>query len=227
MVLAAKIFEVKSPTSLEETAAKLRDFRMVEAEKYEEKEFELVTSVGELDMQPGVLSGLFSRDMVIFVNQRGKLVPTLRTTQARIHFHNISNRIFLTVLQKKHFANSVASVLSHGLFLTYRAIVEAQITPESLRAFHEQNPEATKVIYFDGLDFPGIDKLALYGESLKATGMYEEYLTHGKIWYLVFTVRGGNAVVGLTRNCVVTSFSRISEAQFMDYTLQHVFPLIK
>ncbi|MDJ0270071.1 MAG: hypothetical protein NXY59_05950 [Aigarchaeota archaeon] len=227
MVLAAKIFEVKTPTSLEEIADKLRDFRRVENEKVDDHEFELITGVDDLDTKRNILTCIFYRDKIIFINQRGKVVPTLKTASARIYFHDVGGRIFLTVLQKKHFANAVASILSHHLFLTYRGVVEAQIPADNLRAFHERNPEATKVIYFDNLDFPGVDKVALYGDSLKTTGKYEEYLMHGKIWYLVFTVQGSSAVLGLTRNCVVTSFSRISEDKFMDYVVEHVFPLIK
>jgi hypothetical protein len=66
----------------------------------------------------------------------------------------------------------------------------------------------------------------LYGESLISTGKYEEYLAHGKIWYLVFSVKGANAVLGVTRNCVVVTFSRMSEAQFIQYVVENVFPLI-
>ncbi|MEM4383061.1 MAG: hypothetical protein QXU44_03270, partial [Candidatus Caldarchaeum sp.] len=66
----------------------------------------------------------------------------------------------------------------------------------------------------------------LYGPSLISTGKYEEYLAHGKIWYLVFSVKGSNAVLGVTRNCVVVSFSRMSEAQFIEYVVANVFPLM-
>jgi hypothetical protein len=35
-----------------------------------------------------------------------------------------------------------------------------------------------------------------------------------------------NAVLGVTRNCVVVTFSRMSEAQFIQYVVENVFPLI-
>ncbi|GBC69609.1 hypothetical protein HRbin01_01311 [archaeon HR01] len=226
MVLTAKIFEVKQPATLEEIALKLNSVRLVENEKVGDTEFELVTSVGELSAAGGRLEAVFSRDKIMMVNQRGKMTPVLKTVTAPIILWKRDDRTFLMVIQKKHFANFVASFLSHQLFLNYRSIVEANITAESLRRFHEMNPEATKVIYFDDLDFPGVDKVALYGESLSNTGKYEEYLSHGKIWYLVFSVRGTNAVLGVSRNCVVVSFSRISESQFIEYILENVFPLV-
>ncbi|MEM4363529.1 MAG: hypothetical protein QXT90_05755 [Candidatus Caldarchaeum sp.] len=226
LVLSAKIFEVKQPTSLEEIAAKLKDFKVSENEKHADREFELITNVTDLDMKNEILYGVFSRDKVVYINQRGQLTPVLKTIQAIIFFREVGNRVFLTVVQNKHFANYVATVLSHHLFLNYRSIVEARIPPENLQRYHEANPEATKVIFFDSLDYPGVDKVALYGESLISTGKYEEYLAHGKIWYLVFSVKGSNAVLGVTRNCVVVTFSRMSEAKFIQYILDNVFPLI-
>ncbi|MCS6783913.1 MAG: hypothetical protein NZ581_01770 [Candidatus Caldarchaeum sp.] len=226
MVLSAKIFEVKQRSSFDEIAEKLRDYRMSEHQKHGEQDFELVTDVSNLDLKNNVLYGRFSRDKVIYVNQRGKINPVMKTIQATIFFNQQNNKIYLTVVQNKHFANYVASVLSYHLFLNYRSIVEARIPPEKLQKYHESNPEATKVIFFDSLDYPGVDKVALYGPSLISTGKYEEYLAHGKIWYLVFAVKGSNAVLGVTRNCVVVSFSRMSEAQFIQYVLENVFPLV-
>ena len=33
-------------------------------------------------------------------------------------------------------------------------------------------------------------------------------------------------VVGITRNCVVTAFSRVKLSEFLDYVLREVLPLI-
>ena len=227
MPLAAKVFEVKPETSLEELADKLRDYRIVDERSEEDRRFELVTEVKDLDLRGEMLEGVFSRDKLILVNQRGQRVPVLKTVEARIIFRRLGDLTLLTVVQEKHFANAVATLLSHHLFLSYKAIVEARISPEVMREFHERNPEGTKVIYFDGLDFPEVDKLALYGPSLKDTSLYEEYLQHGNIWYIVFTVSGTNKVMGLTRNCVVTSFIRMPESEFIEYIHGIVHPLIE
>ncbi len=227
MPLAAKVFEVKPETSLEELADKLRDYRVVDERSEEDKVFELVTEVRDLDLRGDILEGVFSRDKVILVNQRGRRVPVLKTVEARIIFRRLGDLTLLTVVQEKHFANAVATLLSHHLFLSYKAIIEARISPEVMREFHERNPEGTKVIYFDGLDFPEVDKLALYGPSLKDASLYEEYLQHGNIWYIVFTVSGTNRVMGLTRNCVVTSFTRMPESEFIEYIHGIVHPLIE
>jgi len=224
--LASKIFDIKPDTSLEEIAEKLKDYRIAEEREEEGEKFELITEVRDLDLKKNRLEGIFSKDKIILIPQRGRTVPIVKTTQARIVFSKEHGMTLLTVVQEKHFANAVASLLSHQLFLSYRAIVEAQISPEIMRAFHERNPENTKVIYFDDLDIPEVAKLALYGDSVKNSALYEEYLRHGKIWYIVYQVPNTSYVMGLTRNCVVTSFTRMNELDFLDYIFREVHPLI-
>lgn len=226
MPLAAKIFKIKVETSIDEIAEKLKNYRSVEVQKEKDGEFELLIEVRDLNAQGRTLHGVFARDKLVYINQRGMLKPVLKTTEARIMFSQLSDKLLLTVFQKKHFANTVASLLSNILFLSYKAIVEATIKPEVLQEFHERNPDATKVIYFDSIDIPSIDKLALYGESLKNSPLYEEYLAHGKIWYIVFTSKHKGIVMGLTRNCVVTSFTKIPEDEFIRCIEEEIFPLI-
>ncbi|MEN2975253.1 MAG: hypothetical protein ABDH32_06745 [Candidatus Caldarchaeales archaeon] len=226
MPLASKIFEVKPNIPLEEIAEKLKDYRIVEEREEEDMSFELVTEVRDLDLKGNMLYGVFSKDKIILIPQRGRNLPVVKTTDARIIFRKEHGTILLTVVQEKHFANAVASLLSNHLFLSYRAIVEGRISPDVMRAFHERNPENTKVIYFDDLDIPEVSKLALYGESVKNSALYEEYLKHGKVWYIVYQVPGTAIVMGLTRNCVVTSFTRIDESDFIKYIHKEIHPLI-
>ncbi|MCS7125434.1 MAG: hypothetical protein NZ929_00755 [Aigarchaeota archaeon] len=226
MPLASKIFEVKPDVPLEEIAEKLKDYRVVEEREEEGMAFELITEVRDLDLRRSLLEGVFSKDKIILVPQRGKNIPVIKTTEARIIFRKEHGTTLLTIVQEKHFANAVASLLSNHLFLSYRSIVEARISPEVMRAFHEKNPENTKVIYFDDLDIPEVSKLALYGESVKNSALYEEYLRHGKVWYIVYQVPGTANVMGLTRNCVVTSFTKMDESDFINYIYREIHPLI-
>lgn len=226
MPLAAKVFKIKTETPIGEIAAKLKDYRSIEVQREGGEEFELLVEVKDLSMRGRNLYGTFAKDKLIYINQRGTLKPVLKTVEARILFSQLPDKLLLTVVQEKHFANAVASMLSNILFLSYKAIVEATIKPETLQEFHERNPDATKVIYFDGIDIPSVDKLALYGESLKNSPLYEEYLAHGKIWYIVFTSRNRNVVMGLTRNCVVTSFTKMPEDEFIKCIEEEVYPLI-
>lgn len=226
MVLAAKIFEIRQEATIQEIASKLSNFRVSESYKVDDDENELITQVSNLSMERDSLKALLSKDKILMIPQRGKFVPILRTIDATVLIRKHNHKTLLSVLQEKHFANAAASLLSQALFITYDAVVEAKILPETLQEFHERNPEATKVIYFDNMDIPSVNKIALYGETLKNSSLYEHYLSHGKIWYMVFTARSNNLVLGLTRNCVVTSFSRMNEQDFIDYIVEEVFPLI-
>ena len=127
---------------------------------------------------------------------------------------------------KKLLTDYVANKFSEILFIKSGAIVEARITHEALRELHESNPRATKLIWFDDVDIPNIGKLALAGSGLADTGLYRDYLEHGKIWYAVFEVQKRGLVVGITRNCVVTLFSRMEQKDFVEYVLKEIIPLI-
>jgi hypothetical protein len=105
-------------------------------------------------------------------------------------------------------------------------VVEARIDPETLRTFHEANFDDTKIVFYDDLDLPNISKLSLYGAELGNTTLYSEYLSHGKLWYIVFRSKTFGYVIGLTRNCVVTAFSRMEPEEFVLFIKDQVFPLV-
>ncbi|MCS7142782.1 MAG: hypothetical protein NZ920_03185 [Aigarchaeota archaeon] len=226
MVLTAKVFDVRSESNLGQIAAKLKDLKLVERVKEGESEIELVTDVSNLKSDKSSISGVLSKDKLMWVRQRGKRVPVVRTIDAYIEFRDRGDKILLIVLQEKHFANAVASLLSHQLFLDYRSIVEANIPSENIQKLHEANPEATKLIWFDQLRIPGVEKLALAGPSLMDVPLYREYVDNGRIWYIVYTTRDGGRIFGLTRNAVVTAFTRLEESEFLDYIHNEVFRLI-
>jgi hypothetical protein len=226
MVLAAKVFVVLEAVSLEELAMKLRDFRRAERAELEGQEYELLTEIRDLSLEGGALTGTYSQDHLLLLRYRGRSTPTPITFEAPFHFQPYQDQVYLTVMEKKQRANSIANDLSKILFLTAGHIVEAQIEPETLRRFHEENFEDNKVIFFDQVDLPNVDKLSLYGSELADTSLYSEYLKHGKVWYVVVRDREYGYVVGITRNCVVTAFSRIGEEELYSYITAKVFPLI-
>lgn len=227
LVSVTKIFEFREEMSLAEVAKRLKDYSVQEIFSAEEKDLELLTEIKDLRVRKNQLRGLFSRDKVVMINQRGNILPIVKTIEAPLVIHELQGKTLLSVLQEKYFANSVASVLSQILFVTFGGIVEAQIPSATLQEFHERNPDATKVIFFDDVDVPNVDRLALYGSALKDSTLYEQYLSHGKIWYVVYTSRSRGLVIGLTRNCVVTCFSKIDEQELVDYVEDEIFGLIR
>ena len=233
MVLVAKIFEVREPLELGVIARKLKDFGEEEPYEREGKRSKLTMEILDLKLEGNSLTGVFSKDFVLSRYYKRGLVETLVTEEVPFRIRRSKGRTFLVVLApskargvKKLLTDYGANKLSEILFIKTGAIVETKITHETLKTLHESNPRATKLIWFDEVDIPNVGKLALAGSALADTKLYRDYLEHGKIWYVVFEIQKRGLVVGITRNCVVTLFSRVELREFVDYVLDEVLPLI-
>lgn len=226
MVSSAKIFRLAKDTDLGFVARKLKDYR--EEEPYEGKtqKFDLITEVTDLRSEDGVLYGTYSNDTLISVYHRSGEVEVPKTKETELLFQEKKGEIFLIILDEKPRANRIANEISEALFLKAGGIVEAKISEETLKELHESNPRATKVIYFDNVDIPDVGKLALYGSSLADSSLYQEYLDHGNIWYAVFEVQKRGIVVGITRNSVIVLFSKLDSAEFKEFILEDIVPLV-
>ena len=235
MVLPAKIFEINEETNLGLIVQKLKDFR--EAEDYQEENgetVELLTEILDLELKADSVAGVFSKDFVRRRYYRRKLVETLVTEEAPFWIKPFKERTFMIVLApsvargvKKLLTNNVANKLSKVLFIKPRAIVEAKISHKTLTKLHESNPQGTKLIWFDEVDLPGVEKLCLAGSDLVDSRVYRDHLEHGKIWYVVFEVQKRGIVVGITRNCVVTLFSKSTSNEIIDYILKDLLTLVE
>ena len=226
MVIAGKVFKVKEEADLATISGKLKGYRYEEEFVHEDKRIPLVTEVDRLQLAPESLEGIFSQDIAFTVQHREGERLVVKTMEAPFLFIREGERTLLIILEKKRAANNIANQLSKILFISTGSIVEAKITPQTLKKFHEANPEDTKVIFFDGVDIPNINKLSLYGSGLADTALYNDYLTHGTIWYIVFKSRRYGIVAGVTRSSVVTAFSEIQPTEFLGYIKEEVFPLI-
>lgn len=235
MVLPAKIFEIKEETDLGVIVWKLKDFR--EEEEYDTEEGEtlnLVTEILDLETEDEVVSGVFSKDFVRKRFYRRNLVETPVTEEAPFWIIPFKDRNFLVVLApsvarggKKLVTNNVAKKMSTILFIESGGIVEVEIPHRVLKELHESNPEATKMIWFDQVDLPGVEKLCLSGSDIADTELYQEYLEHGKIWYVVFEDQKREIVVGITRKSVVTLFSKRTREEFLNYLTEDLLALVE
>ncbi len=226
MVLAGKVFLVRENYDMDVLAEKLKTFKIETETRVEEQDFKLVTEIKDLSAGKGTLDGTFTFDSVFVVSHRGNAVPVPRTYEAPFTFDQTRERLFLTVYDKKNRANNVANEISKAVFLSLGQVVEARIDPDTLKKFHEQNFDDTKIIFFDDIDLPSIDKLSLYGAGLGSTSLYTDYLTHGKLWYIVVKSRKTGYVLGVTRNCVITGFSKMDMNEFSSFIKTEIIPLI-
>lgn len=235
MVLPAKIFEIKGDANFGFMVERLEGFSESEPSQMDgEEPLDLVTEILDLERTENTITGVFSRDFLRIRHYRRNIVEAPTTEEAPFWITTLGDRTFLIVLApsvargvKKLLTNHVANKLSEVVFGTPGAIVEVRVSNETLRELHESNPEATKLIWFDNVDIPSVEKLCLAGSSLADTGLYREYLEHGMIWYVVFEARKRGFVVGITRNCVVTLFSKSTVEDFVNYVVEDFLALIE
>jgi len=226
LVLAGKVFKMRERIPLEDLAGRLKDYRR-ETPLEGEAEGPLITEIRDLRTRGDRLDGTLLRDVPFVIRRRGEAVTVVKTVEIYFVFFDSGKEMLLLVVEKKATANWAANLLSEIIFVAIGGVVEARISPERIRRYHEQNSEGTKVIFFDDVDLPNINKLSLYGPSLSNTSLYSEYLSHGKLWYVVITSRKRGIVVGITRDAVVTIFSKIDTPDFVDYVLDEIADLVE
>ena len=235
MVLPAKIFKIKEEADPGLMIGKLKDFH--EEELYQTEDggkITLISEILDLKLEDDLISGIFSKDFMRRRFYRRKLVETPVTEESLFWIKPFRGRLFLIVSApsvargvKKLLTNYVANKLSKILFITPHSVVEVRIPHETLKELHESNPQATRLIWFDQVDIPGVAKLCLAGSDLADSTLYHDYLEHGEIWYVVFEVQKRGITVGITRSCVVTLFSKSTVKEFVDYILEDILKLIE
>lgn len=223
---------VEEDVDLHKIASKLKGFQSEEKLKDDSKDISLITEIKDLRLIGDSLHGTFVQDQLLEVYHRGEKVRIPTTSEAPFFFveqeqeQAQKHRIVLTIMEKKARANNIANQLSKILFITSGKIVEVRIEPARFVRFHEDNFEDTKVIFFDDVNLPNIKKLSLYGSALGDTSLYLDHLKHGKIWYIVLKSKRHGTVVGVTRNGVVTIFSRATKDEFVNYVREEIIGLI-
>jgi hypothetical protein len=226
MVVAGKVFRLLEQLSIAEIASRLEGYRVEEPYEEGDYKFTLVSEIVGLLPKENMLRGIYSHDYVIHVFHRGKTLPTPRTVEALFSFSKQENATFLTVVEKKSLANFIANKLSEILFEKLGGILEARISPETLREFHLKNPEDTKITFFDNVDIPNVNKLSLYGPDLINTSLFEDYCKRGDLWYVVARSKEYGYIVGITRDSSVTVFNLTDKEQYLEFVSKEIYKLI-
>jgi hypothetical protein len=224
--LALKAFEVAEAQSFEEVAAKLKGYGVLEREEVDGREVEVGFRVARLELVEGELRGVFEESFVASVRYRDELLRVPVSVSTEFRFAEVAGGLYLIVAAKKARANRVAARLSAALAAGRKrgVIVEARIPEEEFRRLYEGRPEAVKVVVFTDVRLPDVGKLTLYGSQLASSGLYNEYLKLGSVWYAVFEAEEG-VVVGVTRNCIVTFFSKVEPEDAFRFVKERILPL--
>lgn len=224
--LTFKSFVVAEPLTLDEIAAKLRGYGVVEIAELEGREVEVGFRVTDLQRVEVGLKGVFEESFVVSLRYRGEELQVPVSIGTEFWFSELEGKLFLTVAAKKARANRVASRLSSAIAAGKRkgVVLEALIPEKAFRRLYEGKPEAVKVVVFTGVRLPDVGKLTLYGNQLASSGLYSEYLKLGDVWYAVFEADEG-LVVGVARNCIVTFFSRLDPVDALNFVRDRILPI--
>ncbi|MEM0226057.1 MAG: hypothetical protein QXF46_04215 [Thermofilaceae archaeon] len=226
MPLTFKSFVVAEPLTLDEVAAKLRGYGVAEVVELEGREVEVGFRVADLQPAEGGLKGVFEESFLASLRYRGEELRVPVSVVTEFWFFEVKGKLFLTVAARKARANRVASRISAAIAAGRRrgVVLEALIPEKVFRGLYEGRPQSVKVVVFTDVRLPDVGKLTLYGSQLASSGLYSEYLRLGSVWYVVFEADEG-LVVGVTRNCIVTFFSRLDPAVALSFVREKILPL--
>ena len=225
MPTAGKVFVSTEYKPIADIAASMESYKV--EEEYTEGDFKqtLLTEIANLSMNEGILTGLYSYDHVLYHYHRGKIQPAAATKEVLFAFSEYDRRLYLAIVDKKDIANRVANRLSEIVFREMGIIVEARILPETLKKFHIANKESTKVIFFENMDIPNINKLSLYGPDVVDTKLFQEYDRIGDPWYVLTKSKKYGHTIGLVRDGSVTIFNTVDQGQYLQYIREEIIPM--
>jgi hypothetical protein len=178
MVIAGKVFKLAENMSVSDVGAKLQNYHTEEPYEEDKLKCTLISEVANVILKENTLQAEYSHDYIIHVVHRDKVIPTPQTVRAFFQFITVKQNVFLVIIQKKSVANFVANKLSELLVGKVGGVLEARIAPETIKEFQMENPEDTKITFFDNIDIPNMDKISLYGLDLNETSLFGDYCKH-------------------------------------------------
>lgn len=225
MPKAGKIFIYREELSIEEISEQLEGWREEEHVQFNGDAYDLLNDIQNLYLNEGELAGLYQYDYVISPTYRGTTQHIPVTDEASFIFTEHEHKTFLLVMAKKSVANSVANKISFILHDELGTIVEAMIHPSVLTGFY-QGADGTKILLFDNIEVPNMDKATLYGDNVVQTSFHGDFVSVGDPWYIVAKTKKRGYTVGLVRDGSVVVFSAVDESGFVEYVKDEIIPLV-
>lgn len=223
-MLAGKLFKVNTEERLQSLAERLSSFKVTQEDPVSKMNLTIeysVSSVTDTEM-----NGTIYWDRIVYIGTKDGKKPYVSTSSIPFFFRIIDKTLFLLILAKKPLANFMANEISKALFIRPGFVVEARIEPSVFLNYYRESLDETRVAFFDQVDIPNVNVLALYGDMLSQTDLFKEYQEHGLLWYIVVRAKSINQIIGLTRNCVITMFSKGTSDDLVKYAFSEVAPLV-
>ncbi len=223
-MLAGKLFKVNTEERLQSLAEKLSSFKVTQEDQ--ESKMNLTTEFSVSSVTDSEMTGTIYWDKIVYLGTKDGRKPNISTVSIPFFFKIIDKTVFLLILAKKPLANFMANEISKALFIRPGFVVEARIEPPVFLNYYQQSLDETRVAFFDQVDIPNVNVLALYGDMLSQTDLFKEYQDHGLLWYIVVKAKSISQIIGLTRNCVITMFSKGTFDDLVRYAFSEVAPLV-
>ena len=227
MPKSGKIFTLPQHLTLDEIHGSLDGFKITEP--YESTEgpgfhIELIKDVTKLRAAPGGLEGIYAYDTVLQHKHRGRILHTPVTTETKFQISD-TPQMWLLCLAPKHTANKVAIDLATILYGADPEIRETSIWSRRIEEYLSENDQA-KVVLFDNLDIPGIDKDTLYGEELVQTDLFGRFKQSGTFRYIITKSRLTGYTVGIVSDGAVILFNTVEDDEYVSFVEDEIMPMV-
>lgn len=228
MPTAGKLFLYVEDLSLEKIHEALDGWS--ESLEYDDENLQttLITDIvnlSDVDEDSTDLSGVIRGDGVEMMHHRTGPRHVAYTTSTRFQFFSQDGRNYVILMAAKQTANNVANKLSLILHDEVAAITVPKLNPRKLREFCEGS-EAIKVLLFDDMDIPNMEKATLYGPNITQVNLYGQFVDSGQYRYSVSKLKDGYTV-GIVADASVCIFNTLDTTQdYIDFVKANIVPMV-
>ncbi len=208
-----------------EMVKKLEGYNKETIEMYCTENIALGTRIINVEVSHERVMGFYEKDAVEIKQYRGVDRATPYTKSAKFIFFMEEENPYLVVLGNKGLADTIANELSILLHEQTGYILEPILNLRGIRELYERG-EATKVIFFDDVEIPNLDKATIYGTNLIQTDFYGRFIDVGNPWWVIYKHRSTEMVVGIHKKALICIFSTCTEAEYLEYITENVVPLV-
>lgn len=225
MPTAGKLFLYVEDLSFEMIKDALEDWS--ETTEYNDGliETELITDITNAHLSDDEVTGILRADGVDTKSHRTGMKAIPYTASSQFMFFEQDGRKYVLIIAPKVTANNVANKLSMILHDEVGAVTVPKLNPLKLREFCEAGM-AIKVLLFDEMDIPNMEKATLYGTNITQVNLYGKFVDSGQYRYSVTKLSKDGYTVGIVRDGSVCIFNTIEREDFIAFVKENIVPLV-